>query len=83
VQELTDVAPNQILTVTEPPRLIPQAAESLQIQSWINQSFDVEVSADLEQWVFVESVTNTTGTLDFQDPEPTQQASRYYRVVAN
>jgi len=44
VQELTDVAPNQILTVTEPAGLIPQAAGGFQIQSWINQNFEVQAS---------------------------------------
>ena len=82
VQELTNVEPNQILTVTEPPRLIPQAAGGFQIQCWINQSFDVEVSEDLENWSVVDTVTNETGELVWQDGEPSEQICRYYRVVA-
>jgi hypothetical protein len=65
VQELRDVPANQILTVTEPPRLIPQGAAHFQIQCWINQSFDVEASTDLRRrWSNVATVTNLTGTLE-------------------
>jgi len=83
VQELKDVAANRILTVAEPPRLTPQAAGGFRIQCWIDQSFDVEASTDLENWTFVDAVTNEAGTLEFQDPEPAQHTCRYYRVVAN
>jgi hypothetical protein len=82
VQELTDVAPNRILTVTEPARLIPQGAGAFQIQCWINQAFDVEASTDLVTWSNVATVTNLTGTLVFEDAEADEYASRYYRVLA-
>jgi hypothetical protein len=82
VQELKDVAPDQILTVTEPARLIPQGAGEFQIQSWINQAFDVEASTDLTGWSNVATVTNLTGTLVFEDAEADEYASRYYRVLA-
>ena len=81
VQELKDVAPNRILTVTEPARLIPQGAGAFRIQSWINQAFDVEASTDLTGWSNVATVTNLTGTLVFEDVEAGQHESRYYRVV--
>lgn len=57
VQELKDVAANQILTVTEPPRLIPQGAGAFQILCWINQGFDVEASTDLATWSSVATLT--------------------------
>jgi hypothetical protein len=82
VQELKDVPANQILTVTEPPRLIPQGAGSFQIQCWINQRFDVEASTDLAAWSNVATVTNLTGTLVFEDVEAEQHEHRYYRVLA-
>jgi hypothetical protein len=82
VQELKNVEANQILTVTEPPRLIPQGAGAFQIQCWINQSFDVQASTDLAAWSTVATATNLTGTLVFQDVEAGQHDSRYYRVVA-
>jgi formylglycine-generating enzyme required for sulfatase activity len=81
VQELKDVAANQLLTVTEPPRLIPQGIGKFQIQCWINQSFDVQGSTDLVTWTPVTTVTNTTGTLVFEDAETDRHDCRYYRVV--
>jgi enediyne biosynthesis protein E4 len=81
VQELRDVSANLILTVTEPPRLIPQSAGSFQIQCWVNQSFDVQCSSDLATWTPVTTVTNETGTLVFEDLEADQHECRYYRVV--
>jgi len=82
VQELVDVPANQILTVIEPTRLIPQAAGGFQIQSWVNQSFEVQCSTDLTDWDTIANVKNQTGTLAFADPEVDQHDCRYYRVVA-
>jgi len=79
VQELKNVDPNQILTVTEPPRLTPQSAGTFQIQCWINQAFDVEASTDLADWTTVATVTNLPGTLDFEDAE----ADDYISYLAN
>ena len=72
---------NQVLTVTEPPRLIPQGVGKFQIQCWVNQSFDVQCSIDLSTWATAASVTNTTGALAFEDAEADQHDCRYYRVV--
>jgi enediyne biosynthesis protein E4 len=83
VQELKDVPANQILTVLEPPKLVPQDAGKFQIQCWINQSFEVQCSADLEAWSPAATLTNLTGTLVFEDVEADQHGCRYYRVLAN
>jgi enediyne biosynthesis protein E4 len=82
VQEQRNVATNQILTVTEPPRLIPQGVGKFQIQCWVGQTFDVQCSADLATWTTAAIVTNTTGTLIFEDVEADQHNCRYYRVLA-
>jgi hypothetical protein len=81
VQELKNVTANQQLTVTESPRLVPQGIGAFKIQCWINQVFDVQASTDLATWSDVATVTNTTGTLVFEDAEAGQHASRYYRVA--
>ena len=81
VQEIENVPANQVLNVAEPPRLIPQGAGKFQIQCWIGQSFEVQCSADLSTWTTAAIVTNTTGTLIFEDVEADQQDCRYYRVV--
>jgi hypothetical protein len=81
VQEIANVPANQVLPVTEPPRLIPQGVGKFQIQCWIGQSFGVQCSADLSTWTTVAIVTNTTGTLIFEDVEADEHVCRYYRVV--
>jgi hypothetical protein len=80
VQEIVNVPANQVLTVTEPPRLVPQGIGAFQIQCWINQRFAVQASSDLTTWSTVAIVTNTTGTLVFQDAVAGQHECRYYRV---
>jgi hypothetical protein len=80
VQELKDVAPNQILTVNEPVRLIPQGAGAFQIQCWLGQMFDVEMSTDLVTWSVVANITNETGVLLFTDAEANDHDCRFYRV---
>jgi hypothetical protein len=78
-----DVPARQIVTVTEPPRLIPQGVGAFQIQCWINQSFEVQASTDLTEWTTLETVTHSeTGTLPFVDAQADQHQSRYYRVMA-
>ena len=83
VQELNDVAADQILNVTEPARLIPNTAGGFEIRSWINQSFDVEASTNLTTWTMTATVTNLTGTLIYQDENMGLHDCQYYRVVAN
>jgi hypothetical protein len=81
VQDLKDVATNQILTVTEPPRLVPQGVGKFQIRCWVNQTFDVQCSTDLTTWTTAATVTNETGTLIFEDAESDQHHCRHYRVT--
>jgi hypothetical protein len=81
VQELKEVVANQILTVSEPARLIAQRSGGFEIKSWVNQSFEVQVSTDLVDWTTVTTVTNETGTLMFEDAAANQHAQRYYRVA--
>jgi hypothetical protein len=81
VQEFADVPANQILTVTEPARLIPQGAGAFQIQCWLGQTFAVEMSTDLITWSWVENITNDTGVLLFTDAEANDHDCRFYRVT--
>jgi enediyne biosynthesis protein E4 len=81
VQEIEDVAANQILKVTEPARLVPQSKGGFQIQCWTGQSFEVQASTDLVNWTPVATVTNETGTLVFEDMDADQHDCRYYRVA--
>jgi hypothetical protein len=81
VQELKNVAANQIVKVTEPARLVPQSKGGFQIQCWVGQSFEVQASTDLIHWTPVATVTNETGTLVFEDADADEHDCRYYRVT--
>src|SRR5262249_21685973 len=75
VQELNNIAPRQILTITEPPRLldglsngVPQFA----LKAWPGMEFTIQSSSDLSNWTAIGSVTvtNTTGIAPFTDTNP-------------
>lgn len=44
-------------------------------------SVDVEYSNDLLSWSLLTSISNTTGTVTISDPNATQVARRFYRLV--
>jgi hypothetical protein len=81
VQAFANVAANQMLTVTEPARLQMTQGGELKIKCWNGQAFDVQVSPDLSAWTVAATVTNTTGTVTFTDPEIGGARQRFYRVV--
>jgi hypothetical protein len=83
VQEFTNVAANQILTITEPAKLVPLGPRDFQIRCWKGMQFEVEKSHNLQTWDSLGVVTNETGTLISQDTqgEP-QTAGCFYRAVS-
>lgn len=85
VQELVNVATDQILTVNEPTRLEPylritDGTVELKVNSWIGLVYQIEASSDLEDWEHVTTLTNLTGVLTFEDPELKSSSHRYYRL---
>ncbi len=44
------------------------------------QRFSVEISTDLQHWSTLGTLTNNTGTLDYEDPAPATLARRFYRT---
>jgi enediyne biosynthesis protein E4 len=82
VQELHNVAANQILNVTEPVRLQATGRGVFEFRSWKGQVFGVEASPDLSVWSSLGSVTNTSGLIQFSDQEASNVAARFYRVLA-
>jgi hypothetical protein len=50
VQELTNVATDQILTITEPAQLVPLSPGAFQIRCWKGMQFEVEESLNLQAW---------------------------------
>ena len=86
VQELHDVTAEQILTVTEPPKLEPNVTLTnglveLKIKSWTGFICGIEGSSDLRSWDRITTLTNSTGALRFTDLDRTNSLGRFYRVV--
>ncbi len=73
---------NQILTITEPARLVPLGPDEFQIRCWKGMQFEVQESADLQTWASLGTVTNETGTLVFKDSQGEPQTACFYRVVS-
>jgi hypothetical protein len=81
VQELTNVAVRQYLTVTEPAKLSMPESGELHIQCWKGMAYCIEGSSDLANWTPLATVTNLAGTLQWTDPDAPGQSTRFYRAV--
>ncbi len=95
VQELYDVAANQILTITEH-QDIPQgtprpqlgvskvagAPAKLTLTGQTNLLYVFETSTDLVNWAKLAVRKNETGTVEYNDELYTSDARRFYRAVA-
>ena len=84
-EELTGIAPNQILTVVEPSvHATRQADGSIQLEVWGNagRSYSVQTSSDFETWTTLETVTGkgTEGPVEITDPA-TDGPRRFYRMT--
>ena len=84
VQELHDVSPKQILTITEPPRLmagITNGVPQFSMKGGRGFTYEIDSSPDLLAWTSnsVVTVTNLNGIAQIIDTNaPT--ASRFYRL---
>jgi hypothetical protein len=88
VQELRNVAANQLLTVTEPPRLqavgrLPDGSFQIQLTGGIGFRYAVETSSNLTSWTPWTNVTNTSRTITVNDPSATNATRRFYRARLN
>lgn len=90
VQELTDVVPNQILTVTEHqggatnmPSLsaskLPDGTLQLTATGQSSLRYVFEASTNLTQWTKIAVRTNSTGAVEFT-PAASSSSQRFYRV---
>jgi hypothetical protein len=84
-EELTGIAPNQILTVVEPSvHAVRQADGSIQLEVWGNagRSYSVQTSSDFETWTTLDTVTGngTEGPVAINDPA-TDSSRRFYRLT--
>ena len=91
VQERSNVAANQILTVTEHqgPASAPSLTASksadgalqLRATGQANLRYVFEASTNLAQWTKIAVRTNLTGTAEFADSAANNLAQRFYRVL--
>jgi enediyne biosynthesis protein E4 len=86
VQELQNVAVNQLLTIVEPPRLQlmgfqPDGSLQLQLTGAAGFEYDVQTSSDLSSWTPWMSVDNTSRTMLLTDPSAANAPRRFYRAI--
>lgn len=86
VQELHNLSPKQILTITEPPRLLANTTNGLpqfSLKAWPNMQFEVQASSDLVVWsaVTTVTVTNANGWAEIIEANPPSAQQRFYRVI--
>lgn len=87
VQELHNVAANQILTVTEPAKLEPffnvaNGAVELKVKSWPGFVDQIQASTNLIDWTQLTTLTNLSGVLQFSDAAAGNSSQRFYRLLA-
>jgi hypothetical protein len=86
VQELRDVTANQLLTITEPPRLIAvktNGAPEFTLKGGRGFNYRIDVSSNLTTWSSLGTVTitNRNGTAPVLDPNALGATGRFYRAV--
>ena len=88
VQELHNVAPRQILTLTEPPRLTATKVSGqpqFTLKGGRNMTYDIEASSNPTTWAALSTVTitNLSGTALITDPAGTVAKHKFYRAVTH
>jgi hypothetical protein len=88
VQEFQNVAPKQILTIIEPPRLLASKRTNGVPQFFLKGGrgfqYEIDSSTDLLAWSSIGglTITNLNGTARIVDTNPPASDSRFYRAVA-
>ena len=85
VQEVKNAPVNQILIVTEPPRLTspPRPNESgfqLNLTGGVGFTYAIEVSTNLANWTQMTTLTNSSRTTPFTDADANHLSQRFYRA---
>ncbi len=88
VQEFPNVAPRQILTITEPPQLLAGLSNGVpqfSIKGGRFMQYDLQASTDLMAWspLGTVTVTNMNGTVQVVDPGASGSDHRFYRAVSH
>jgi hypothetical protein len=88
VQEFQNVAAKQILTITEPPRLLASATNGVPqffLKGGRGFHYEIDSSPDLSAWTSIGAVTitNLAGTIQIVDTNPPALDQRFYRAVSH
>jgi hypothetical protein len=88
VQQFTNVAPRQFLTITEPSRLlatVTNGAPQFTLKGGLNLSYDLQSSTDLKGWSSIGSltITNAAGTALIVDTNSPPATEGFYRAVSH
>lgn len=86
VQELSNVAPKQILTITEPPRLLASTTNGIPeftLKGGRFLQYDILASSNLTAWSSIGAltITNLDGTSEINDTNPPASGEKFYRAV--
>jgi hypothetical protein len=83
VQDLRQIDADQTLTVIEPPALTGAhrvgEAFAVNVIGLMGESYVVEISEDLTNWILLVVLTNASRNTVFTDPLNAQSAQRFYR----
>jgi hypothetical protein len=86
VQDLVNVASDQVFTVWEPPAVSAtvraDGACELSIRAEPNRAWQIQASADLRTWQTLKPFTSTSVGYQFTDTDAAGMACRFYRVVS-
>jgi hypothetical protein len=86
VQVMTNVPPQQFLTVTEPaalkaPAILPDGSFQFSLIGGVGVRYDLETSSDLGSWTAWTSLTCTNRTMTLTDTNVITGSGRFYRAV--
>jgi enediyne biosynthesis protein E4 len=88
IQQFTNVAPRQFLTITEPSWLLASltnGAPQFTLKGGRNLSYDIQASSDLTLWspVGAVTITNLDGTTQIIDSKTPSSGNRFYRALSH
>jgi hypothetical protein len=87
VQEFQNVAPRQILNITEPPKLLASTtnvAPQFFLKAWPHMQFDIQSSTNLANWSLLDTVvvSNLNGLAEIVVTNAPDSGQLFYRAVS-
>jgi FG-GAP-like repeat/ASPIC and UnbV len=81
-QELRNILPRQLITVTEPPLLHPGTrAGQITVEGGRGLRYSIEASTNFGDWAEIGAVTNSTRAAPFTDVNAPTLPRRFYRAI--